>query len=216
MTATPLRIDIISDVVCPWCIIGYRQLMQAVKDTGVAVDVNWHPFELNPKMSPEGQNLTEHVAEKYGASAEESEANRVKLTDLGTELGFDFNFTPDMRMHNTFNAHQILFWAKKEGRSDDMKQALFTAHFTHQRDLSDDAVLADIAGEIGLDRDTAAAVLADKRYASAVRGEEKFWIRNGITGVPAVVFNAKHLVVGAQGRDNFASILNQLATAKPS
>ncbi len=210
MTTQALRIDIVSDVVCPWCIIAYRQLSQALKDTGVDAEIHWHPFELNPKMGPEGQNLTEHVAEKYGASPEDSAANRAKLTDLGKELGFAFNFTPETRMHNTFKAHQLLVWAKEEDRSDDLKQALFVAHFTDQRDLSDDAVLADIAGEIGLNRDTAVMVLADERFAERVRGEENFWIRSGVKGVPAVVFNAKHLVVGAQGRENYTNILNQL------
>lgn len=212
MTAKTLRIDIISDVVCPWCIVGYRQLQQAIKDTGTEVEIRWHPFELNPNMPAEGQNLTEHVAEKYGASAEESAANRDKLKALGQGLGFEFNFTPDMRMHNTFNAHQLLFWATEEDRGDDLKQALFTAHFTDGRDLSDDSVLADVAGEIGLDRDTALAALADQRFASDVRDIEKFWIKNGITGVPAVVFDRQHLVVGAQGSENYSNILKQLVT----
>lgn len=212
MTAKTLRIDIISDVVCPWCIVGYRQLQQAIKDTGTEVEIRWHPFELNPNMPAEGQNLTEHVAEKYGASAEESAANRDKLKALGQGLGFEFNFTPDMRMHNTFNAHQLLFWATEEDRGDDLKQALFTAHFTDGRDLSDDSVLADVAGEIGMDRDTALAALADQRFASDVRDIEKFWIKNGITGVPAVVFDRQHLVVGAQGSENYSNILKQLVT----
>lgn len=210
MTTPALRIDIVSDVVCPWCIVAYRQLTQAIADTGAEVDIHWHPFELNPEMPPEGQNLTEHVAEKYGASPEESAATRVRIADIGKALGFAFNFTPEMRMHNTFKTHQILTWAKDQGRGDDLKQALFVAHFTDQRDLSDDGVLADVAGEIGLDRDTAAAVLADERFAERVRSEEKFWIQNGITGVPAVVFDSKHLVVGAQGRENYTSILTQL------
>ena len=119
-----------------------------------------------------------------------------------------------MRMHNTFNVHQLLHWAEQQGRKNDLKQALFVAHFSHRRNLSDNAVLADIAGEIGLDRAQALAVLADQRFAADVREAEKHWINQGIRGVPAVVFNGRHLVSGAQGVENFTRILGQLAKAK--
>ncbi len=209
---TPLRIDIVSDVMCPWCIIGYRQLAQALDATGTAHEIQWHPFELNPEMPPEGQNLREHITEKYGATPEQSAQNRVQMTKLGTELGFDFHFTDDTRMHNTFKSHQLLHWAETLGRKHDLKMALFTAHFTDGRNLSDDNVLIDVAEEIGLDRTEAQAVLSDQRYAIVVRDAENFWIQQGITGVPAVVFNRQHLVSGAQGVENFTNILNQLAS----
>lgn len=211
MTDAPLRIDIISDVVCPWCIVGYRQLAQAVEATGTSVDIHWHPFELNPQMPPEGQNLVEHVMEKYGSSREDSEANRERLMAIGAELGFTFSFSPDTRMHNTFNTHQLLHWANELGRGDDLKQAFFKAHFTDGRDLSDVGVLADIASEAGFDRAEAAAILDDQRFAEATRAEEQFWVQQGISGVPAMVFDRKHLVTGAQGRENYESILGQLA-----
>ncbi|KIN73048.1 DsbA family oxidoreductase [Sulfitobacter guttiformis] len=208
---TPLRIDIISDVMCPWCIIGYRQLSVALEATDVAHEVHWHPFELNPQMPAEGQNMREHIIEKYGSTPEQSEQSRTQMTDLGTSLGFDFQFTPDMRMHNTFNTHQLLHWAGEQGCKHELKMALFTAHFTHRRDLSDVEVLADIASETGLDRAEAAAVLADQRFAPQVRELEQFWTSQGIRGVPAVVFDRQHLVTGAQGTENFTNILEQLA-----
>lgn len=211
MTTEPLRIDIISDVVCPWCIVGYRQLERALKQTGTKVDIHWHPFELNPNMPAEGQNFVEHIAEKYGTTPEDSKANRARLSELGDDLGFEFAFGDDMRMHNTFNTHQLLHWADQQGRGADLKQAFFSAHFTHNRDLSDAKVLADVAAEIGLDRQEALAVLADQRFADAVRSEEQFWVKQGISGVPAMVFDRKHLVTGAQGSENYTSILNQLA-----
>lgn len=211
MTDTPLRIDIVSDVVCPWCIVGYRQLEQAMKATGVAVDVHWHPFELNPNMPAEGQNLTEHIVEKYGSSAAESKANRDRLKSIGDELGFTFAFDENTRMHNTFNTHQLLHWATEQDRGDDLKQAFFVAHFTDGRDLSDAAVLVDIAAEAGFDRNEATAILADQRYGDAVRQEEQFWTQQGISGVPAMVFERKHLVTGAQGVENYTSILTQLS-----
>ncbi len=207
---SPLRIDIISDVMCPWCIIGYRQLAIALEDSKVVHEIHWHPFELNPNMPAEGQDIGEHLAEKYGTTPEQSAANRANMMARGEELGFAFNFVDGFRMHNTFNTHQLLHWANGQGRKDDLKQALFVAHFTNGRDLSDDAVLVDIAVEIGLDRAEAAVVLTDQRFAAKVREEQKFWTQQGISGVPAMVFDRQHLVTGAQGVDNYQNILKQL------
>lgn len=207
---TSLRIDIVSDVMCPWCIVGFRQLATALEASGTAHEIHWHPFELNPDMPSEGQNLQDHLVEKYGTTPEQSVQNRAQITDLGAGLDFDFQFTDDMRMHNTFNTHQLLHWADTLDRKHDLKLALFTAHFTDGRNLSDDAVLADVASEIGLDHTQALAVLADQRFASEVRNEQNFWMKQGIRGVPAMVFDRQHLVTGAQGVDNYANILSQL------
>lgn len=132
------------------------------------------------------------------------------MTARGKELGFDFNFADVFRMHNTFNPHQLLHWANELSRKNDLKQALFTAHFTDRRNFSDGAVLVEIAGKIGLDRVEAKAVLDHQRYADTVHQEQQFWITQGISGVPAVVFDRQHFVTGAQGVDNFKSILAQL------
>ena len=210
-TTSKLQIDIVSDVMCPWCVIGYRQLAAALQATGTPHEIRWHPYELNPGMPPEGQNIREHVAEKYGSTREQSDASRVRMTQAGTEVGFEFRYADDMRMHNSFNLHQLLEWAEQQGRMHDLKMALFAAHFTHARDLSDNAVLADVAAEIGLDRAEALAVLADQRFAAEVRKAEQVWVNQGIQGVPAIVFNRRHLVIGAQGVRNFTRILKQLA-----
>jgi predicted DsbA family dithiol-disulfide isomerase len=210
MTA-PLRIDIVSDVMCPWCIIGHRQLTEALEATGTEHEIHWHPFELNPNMPLEGQNMTEHLAEKYGSTREQSEQTRQQMAKLGAELAFNFAFNDELRMHNTFNAHQLLHWANEQGLKNDLKLALFSAHFTDGRNLSDLAVLADVAAEVGLDRAEAAAVLEDQRFAAAVREEQRFWTQQGVSGVPAMVFDRQYLVTGAQGVDNYTSILQQLA-----
>lgn len=210
-TNTPLRIDIVSDVVCPWCVVGYRQLAAALEQSNTDYEIHWHPFELNPKMPKEGQNMREHIMEKYGSSKAESDASRARITEAGNEVGFQFHFNDDTRMHNTFNAHQLLHWAEKQGHRHDLKQALFTAHFTDNRDISDNAVLADIAAEVGLDRSEALAVLADQRFAREIRAEEQHWQQQGIQSVPAMIFNERHLVSGAQGVDNYLNILGQLA-----
>lgn len=212
----PLRIDIVSDVMCPWCVIGYRQLAQALQATGIAHDIHWHPFELNPGMPPEGQNVREHLAEKYGSTQQESDNNRARMAAVGAEVGFEFRFNDDTRMHNTFNAHQLAHWADQQGKAHELAQALFAAHFTDGRNLSDNQVLADIAAEVGLERAEALAVLEDQRYATAVRDAEQSWMQQGIQSVPAIIFNRRHLVSGAQGMENYTSILNQIAEAKPN
>lgn len=211
MPTQPLRIDIVSDVVCPWCVIGYRQLARALEATGMAHEIHWHPFELNPDMAAEGQNMREHIMEKYGSTPEQSEESRIRMADLGAELGFEFRWSEDMRMHNTFDVHQLLHWAESQGRMHDLKQALFAAHFTHRRNLSDQTVLAEIVAEIGLDRTEALAVLNEQRFAAEVRAAETHWLRQGIRGVPAMIFDKRHLVTGAQGVENYTRILEQLA-----
>ncbi len=210
--AAPLRIDIVSDIMCPWCVIGYRQLAEALEATGTAHEIHWHPFELNPNMPPEGQDGFEHISEKYGLTMAQSKENRARLTALGAELGFNFQWDSGYRMHNTFKAHQLMHWADSLGRKHDLKMALLSAHFTDGLNLSDDAVLADIAASIGLDRAEAVAVLQDQRYADEVRQVEHFWLGQGIQGVPAVIFDRQHLVTGAQGVENYTNILNHLAT----
>jgi len=117
-------------------------------------------------------------------------------------------------MHNTFNLHQLLHWAEQQGRMHELKQVLFIAHFTDNRNLSDIKVLADIAAEIGLDGKEALTVLEDQRFANAVREVEQHWRRQGIQSVPAIIFNEQHLVSGAQGVDNYVNILEQLANMK--
>jgi predicted DsbA family dithiol-disulfide isomerase len=214
LNSKKLHIDLVSDVVCPWCVIGYRQLAKALDVSGTAYEIHWHPFELNPDMPPEGQNLGEHIAEKYGATKQQSQENRLRMTQAGNDVEFVFNFTDDMRMHNTFNVHQLLHWANQQGHMHDLKQALFVAHFTHSRNLSDNNVLADVAAEVGLDRAEALTILADQRFANDVRTAEKTWVSKGISGVPAVIFDHRHLVTGAQGVENYTRILEQLAAAE--
>jgi len=210
----PLRIDIVSDVVCPWCVVGYRQLAAALEQTNTDHEIHWHPFELNPNMPSEGQNMREHIMEKYGSSKAESDASRARIAEAGSDVGFQFNFNDDLRMHNTFNLHQLLHWAEQQGRMHELKQALFIAHFTDNRNLSDIRILADIAAEIGLDGKEALTVLEDQRFANDVREIEQHWQRQGIQSVPAIIFNEQHLVSGAQGVDNYVNILEQLANMK--
>ncbi|MEM7443920.1 MAG: DsbA family oxidoreductase [Pseudomonadota bacterium] len=211
-----IRIDIVSDVVCPWCIVGYLRLkpaMEAMADS-VNFSVHWHPFELNPHMPPEGQNLAEHLQQKYGSTPEQSQANRQRLIDAGAELGFEFRFTKDSRTYNTFKAHQLLHWAGEQGQDTALKLALFDAYFTDQKDIGDEAVLLDAVEKAGLDREEAAPVLSDQRFAETVRTQENYWTSQGIHGVPAFIFNSRYLVSGAQETAVFTDVFNKLLTEK--
>lgn len=207
-----VQIDIVSDVVCPWCIVGFRQLDIALKEQNVLANLRWHPFELNPDMPSEGQNLREHIMEKYGSTAEQSQQARNRLTRTGAELGFTFNFNDDSRMVNTLAAHQLLDWAETQGRQHPLKMALFAAYFTNQQDVSQAEVLLDAAQAAGLDRDAARAALNSGDHVAPVREKQQFWTSRGISGVPSMVFAGKYLVTGAQGVETYSNLLQRCLT----
>lgn len=209
-----IQVDIVSDVMCPWCIIGFRQLEQALGLTGTGATVRWHPFELNPDMPPEGQNLRAHISEKYGATAEQSAANRAQMERLGDSLGIDFQFNDDSRIVNTFAAHQLLDWAQEAGKQHPLKLALFHAHFTQGRDVSQADVLVDVAARAGLDADAAKQVLSSGSHAEQTRARQQFWTSRGISGVPAMVFDGKYLLTGAQGAQTYAQMLEKLVAER--
>ena len=208
-TGPVLDIDIVSDVMCPWCIIGYQQLEQALATTGMGARIRWHPFELNPDMPLTGQNTSEHIQEKYGSTPEQSAQSRAQMQNLGQELGFTFNFGPESRMWNTFVTHQLLDFALSQGKQHPLKMALFDAHFTDQRDLSQKDVLVDVATSVGLSAVDAARAIDSGELADSVRAKQKFWTERGISGVPSMIFAGKYLVTGAQGADNYAEILRR-------
>jgi len=204
-----IRLDIVSDVVCPWCIVGFLQLQQAMREAEVAAQVHWQPFELNPAMAAEGEHLDSHLAAKYGSTPEQRLQTREQLVSLGQALGFQFRFDDDMRMVNTFSAHQLLHWAAINGRQHELKITLFHCYFSRSRDVSDHDVLANAAVEAGLDFEEASEVLEDQRYADAVREAQRVSISGGIQGVPAVIIDQRQLLVGAQGVDQYKAALLQ-------
>ena len=215
---TPIQVDIVSDVVCPWCIIGYRQFMRALEMRPGEFDValRWHPFELNPAMPAEGQELREHVAEKYGATMEQSRASRGRLTALGEELGFTFDYFDGMRIVNTFDAHQLLHWAGQLGEAQQtaLKLRLFSAFFSERKDVSQRAVLIAEAAETGLDASEAKAILEDQRFAEAVRDEQHFWREREVHAVPTFIFEGAYPVPGAQDASTFARVLDKIRERK--
>jgi predicted DsbA family dithiol-disulfide isomerase len=206
-----IKVDIISDIVCPWCLIGYRQLEKALAIAGVEADIRWHPFELNPDMAPEGEDVAAHVARKYGASPEQSRESRNRMAAIAEPLGIHFDRSPGRRIYNSFAAHQLLHWAKDSGRQTALKLALFEAYFGRGANVSERDVLLVAVEEAGLDRAEAAAVLADQRFAAAVRALEARWREMEIHGVPTFILAERGIVMGAQGEERLASALGRMA-----
>jgi predicted DsbA family dithiol-disulfide isomerase len=207
-----IRIDIVSDVVCPWCVIGYRQLERAIGEVAdrAEVSVRWHPFELAPDTAPEGQAMADYVRDRYGASPDQSRANRERITGVGAGLGIDFRFGEDSRIYNSFRAHQLLAWAGEIGGQTALKLALFKAYFTDQSNFSDTETLLSAVEAAGLNRVEAAAVIADERYATRVTEEEAHWRDQNVTGVPAFIVNGKYMIPGAQDTATFVQVIDRV------
>jgi len=204
-----LKIDIISDVVCPWCAVGYRHLQKAIFELGIEnqVEIEWQPFELNPYIPDEGQDIKEHIMEKYGSSKEQYLANKNRLIEAGKNAGFDFNFYDGMRMVNTFDAHVLLAYAKSFGKQTELKTRLLTAHFSEQKNIFDRTVLKQALTDVGLNADEGIAKLNDDDARFEVKQTKQYWQNMGINSVPTVVFNRKEGVTGAQPVDVFKKIL---------
>ena len=219
-----LHIDFISDIVCPWCVVGLgglRAALATLKGEGIEAEVSFRPFELNPDMAPEGENIVEHIGRKYGSTPEQSAQNRAMITQRAAEAWpnfsdgkpFEMRMGEDSRIWNTFDAHRLLHWAGEQGRAAQaaLKAALFRAHFTQGRDMTDAGVLTAAAREAGLDAGEAGEVLASGRYADEVRAEQALWRSRGINAVPAVVVEGKWLISGGQPAGVFEEALRGMA-----
>ncbi len=209
----PMKIDFVSDVSCPWCVIGLKGLETALARTGdlIDADIHFQPFELNPAMEPEGENIGEHIARKYGATPEQSAVTRQMIRDRAAALGFTMNQSAESRIYNTFDAHRLLHWAEGEGRQKALKLALFEAYFTDQQVMSDHDVLVAAAEKAGLDGAAAREVLESVRYAEDVRAAEQLWQSRGIQSVPAIVIDDRYLISGGQPPEAFEQALRQIA-----
>lgn len=213
-----LRIDFVSDVVCPWCAIGLASLEQALRRLVgvVGADIHFQPFELNPQLPPGGESIAEHLQRKYGMDASQLAQNQARIRERGAELGVVFDMDARSRIVNTFDAHRLLHWAEGEGNQRELKHALLRAYFTEGRDVSDRDTLLDIAATVGLDATRARAILASGEFAQEVRGAEAFFQRLGINGVPAIIIDRKHLISGGQPPEVFERALREIAAAQGS
>jgi len=209
-----MKIDFVSDVSCPWCAIGLKSLEEGIARLGdqVKVDLHFQPFELNPGMAPGGQDIGEHLQQKYGATAEQRAASGEAIRARGAALGFSFRMDLRGRIYNTFDAHRLLHWAGLEGRQLELKHALFKAYFTDGQDPSSHELLVKVAGEVGLDAQRAREVLASGAYADEVREREEFYRQHGIQAVPSVIIDDRHLIQGGQPPEVFERALRELSS----
>ncbi len=208
-----MKIDFVSDVACPWCAVGLSSLEIALArlDPKIPVELHFQPFELNPQMPPEGEDAVEHLSRKYGAPPEQLAKNREHLRERGASVGFTFGDRP--RVWNTFDAHRLLHWAglESEAKQRALKHALLAAYHTRAQNPGAREVLLKAARDVGLDAAAAAEVLDSDRYADDVRAAERHWQQLGISSVPAVVIDDRHLISGGQPPEVFEQALAQIA-----
>jgi predicted DsbA family dithiol-disulfide isomerase len=212
MTRT-LRLDFVSDIACPWCVIGLKSLeiaLDRLRDE-VQTELHFQPFELNPQMPAEGEDVTEHIARKYGSTPEQTAHTREMIRARGADVGFTFDMQKRGRIYNTFDAHRLLHWAGAEGKEHALKMALFTAYFTDGKNPSDHATLIDVAEAVGLDPMRAKEILESDEFVKEVREREQFYLSTGIHAVPSVIINNRHLIQGGQPPEVFEKALREIA-----
>lgn len=208
-----MRVDFVSDVTCPWCAIGFTALEQALERLGgeLPVEVHLQPFELNPDLPPEGEDILHYMARKHGLTAEQVAERRAVIRERGAAVGFSFG--PRARTWNTFDAHRLLHWAGLQGRGRELKRALLAAYHTRGENPGSHDVLLRLAGEVGLDAGRAGEVLERGEFAAEVREKEGHWQRLGIHSVPSVIVDQRHLIQGGQPAEVFESALRRIASA---
>ncbi|KPP99991.1 DsbA family oxidoreductase [Marinobacter sp. HL-58] len=210
-----MQIDIVSDIACPWCAIGYARLekaMEALKDD-MDFTVQWHAFELNPDPSGDGEPILPALSRKYGRSEDEMRANQAQMVEIASGLGLNFEKLQERHTRNTFDAHRLVKWAGEQGKQTEMKMAFFEAYFGRAENISNPDTLVYCVEAIGLNGDQARDVLASDRYADAVRQDEARYQQAGVSAVPAYIINQKYLISGAQEPETLVNAFREIAGA---
>lgn len=209
---TNVHIDLVSDIACPWCAIGYARLQQALAQTpDLQVTLTWRAFELNPAPDLVPEPILPALCKKYGVSEAEMRVNQQRLIDIASELGLDFSGMESRLTCNTFNAHRLLKWAATLHKQTELKLALFAAYFGQGASVNDNRVLLECVKRAGLSHDDALAVLQSDQFAAQVREEQAFYQQAGIHSVPAFIINNQYLISGAQDSTTLAQALSQIA-----
>ena len=213
---TPIKIDFVSDIACPWCAVGLASLEQAIERVGneVSVSLHFQPFELNPDMPPEGEDILEHLMRKYQITAEQVAQNHEHIRERGAAVGFIFNMAGRKRTYNTFDAHRLLHWAANVGDAEAqrrLKWRLLSAYFSEGADPSNREVLLAAIDQVGLDVMQATEILDADRWRDEVRQQQQFYLSQGIHSVPAVIINDRYLVQGGQPPEVFEQALRHAA-----
>ncbi|WP_283789377.1 DsbA family oxidoreductase [Bermanella sp. WJH001] len=208
-----LKIDIVSDVVCPWCAVGYANLSSALNTLSQKIDANiqWHPFQLNPYMPKQGQAIDEHLSEKYGLDAIQLKQNQQHLVEVGEKAGIEFNFNQRSRIFNTLDCHVLLDFAQNQNKQTQLKLALFKAYFGEGLNVSDQTVLIKAAVSVGLEQQEVENALADETLREKVKAEEEKYKSLGINSVPAFIVNDQYLISGGQPVESFVQALTEIS-----
>jgi len=211
-----LKIDLVSDLVCPWCYIGYKQFEKALTlmQTKVDLELEWHPFELNRTLPAEGEAIAQHLQRKYGVEPGVMSAQRQQMIDLASSLGINLTYGEGRRIYNTFNAHRILHWAREQGKQNAFNLALFKAYFEQGFNPSDPEVLMDTARDLSLDAGEVKEILESNKYINEVRAEQNTYTSMGIQGVPTFIVNNKYPVTGAQDATVLAQMFDKVCAAQ--
>ena len=206
-----LRIDIVSDVVCPWCVIGFINLQKAIKELNdrIEFEISWKPYELHPEIPQNGYDKKLYLEQKFGNSYGRQSPYK-QIEEIGSSLGFEFNFSKTKRIPNTFNAHRLLWKAEKDGLQTELSQALFKAYFTDGRDVGSIEVLSDIAHEVGMKKLETKEFLNSKEGGQETADEEMSFIEKSIGAVPTYFINNKYIIQGGQEPETFISFLNKI------
>lgn len=213
-----IKIDIVSDVVCPWCAIGYKRLKQAIDEMAIQdrVELEWHPFELNPTMPKEGQNANKYLMQKYNLSDDELKKTRANVTELGEESGFKFNYFEKMKKLNTFDAHILLNYAKKYNKQTELEVRLSEAYFSEKKDISDRNILYLELKNLGLNANEGIAMLENIQAIQNLKEEEQYWRKRGVSAIPTMFFNDSIMEVGANSVETYKRLLTQLIKKQES
>lgn len=203
-----LRIDFVSDITCPWCAIGLRGLERAIARVGRPVDLQLHPFELNPGIALEGEPIADYAARKYGVGADELAARQALIRERGAAAGLALAVRT--HVYNTFDAHRLLHWAGMQGRALELERTLLQAYHERGENPARHDVLLQAAGTAGLDEAAARELLYSAAYGNEVRESVRLWQQRGISSVPSVVFNGRHLISGGQPAEVFEQLLRHL------
>ena len=206
-----LKIDIVSDVVCPWCVMGFINLQKAIKELKdqIEFEINWKPYELHPEIPQNGYDKKLYLQQKFGDLTGRQSPYK-QIEEIGVALGFEFNFSKTERIPNTFNAHRLLWKAKREGLQTELSEALFKAYFTDGRDVGSIEVLSDIANEVGMDKEKIKKFLISKEGGQETADEEMSFIEKSIGAVPTYFINNKYIIQGGQEPETFVSFLNKI------
>jgi len=210
-----VKIDFVSDVVCPWCAIGYTRLKQAISELDLQdeIDIEWQPFFLNPNMPLNGENIYDYGTRKYGRTKHEGDLNRANITQLGKEAGFTFNFTDESRVVNSRDAHALLDYLKGSNKQTEFKARLFEVYFTEQKDISDRKLLEQELKDIGVMISNLSKVLDNQATQERIASKASHWVTLGISSVPAMIFNNEILVNGSRSVEAYKQILSELVSS---